>query len=1206
MLRSLFLSLMLILFIMSKAQFADVRGVVHDPTLKYNLQGAQVNLFKDETLLKTVITGNAGIFQFANLQAGTYTLEVRFYGYSSYKTIFNLRSDQSKYMNIAMYMEDKMLSAIDVPATIDLDITGGGDLPMDGEKVKEGPYSNAIGQISTDPALTTRGNDIRFSDGRAEQTKILENGIISLGPANPTSLGLGQVRAISKGVPVMYGDFTGGLIEITASRFIDTFFHMSTQITSSQLLDPYNRNAFETLWYSPLKTKKSKTILGISHSFYFSHNKDGNPTATQNYKYSEEAKRDVYINPFVNSPNGDPLSAYFFANSNDFVKVNTRENVGSMSLYNHFTVQFIPNNKLSLAMQPSYYYTRGNRYSFANSLFNSEHNPLNTTGTAKLNIQLSHQLKQPYNSEGILTYDSTQRFSSINYLLIADFQQFSSKTVDPLYGENIFEYGHIGSFSKRGEALYQYIEDPAEITDQYGNKRMIQGYHSLIGYQDTAVLFHANTINDRNVFTQYVFDHNTIRNYDEIQQLQASLNGQQLSSIYSMWYAPGTVVSSYAKSQTEKLSLLGILNASWHPSYNLGKKHDIQLGVLFEQTSSSYYSLNATSLWTLMPQLLNRQYVKLDTDNPILSYDQNGVFLDTVKYNWITDPTQQTGFDKSLRAMVDPNNGYRLSDGHFIDVQSVDPSLLSLNMFSADELWNNGNSYVNYAGYDYLGNRIRKQKAVNDFILDTENRAISSFSPIYTALWLQDKFVLDKINFRAGLRIERYDANQAVLKDEYSLYPTYTTAELTELNGTAVVHPSTIGKDFVVYVDDMYNPTKIAGYRDGKKWYDAKGNELQSAEPIRSASSKGVIQPYLIDPQNQQLTSESFKDYEPQILILPRLSFSFPINKEALFFAYYDKFAQRPNAAQSFTPVNNYYFIQNNANGVLPNPKLKPSQRTDYQIGFRQQIGRASLISLTAGYAEVKNDINLVYLDQAYPVSYTSYANIDFSTIKSFKAEYYVKRNTFYLRTSYMLQFADGTGSNVNSAQALIASNQPNLRSLFPLDYDVRHKFNVNLSVDLYELGDVLCSAIFKDMSINIYYNTQSGSPYTAYINAVPQAQDLGNASRSQVKGNPLGSRLPWNSNLDLSVLKKIKIQDNWFEIQFNALNVLNNLNIFKVYSFSSLPNDDGYLTSPVGIQQINNQVDAQTFTYLYNLKQNNPAHFGAPRTMSITLRANF
>ena len=351
--------------------------------------------------------------------------------------------------------------------------------------------------------------------------------------------------------------------------------------------------------------------------------------------------------------------------------------------------------------------------------------------------------------------------------------------------------------------------------------------------------------------------------------------------------------------------------------------------------------------------------------------------------------------------MVDENNGYSTNNAHFIDVNSVDPSQLAMSMFSASELWNNGNSYVGYAGYDYQGNLSRKARSLNDFLLDKTNRYINAYNPNYTAFWLQDKFVLENIKLRAGLRVERFDANQYVLRDAYSLYPIQSVAEVDELGGRAISHPSNVSNDYAVYVDDMQNPTKVVGYRDGTTWYNEQGLQVQSAEYLRNATSNGVIQPLLVNPSDQQLTTESFMDYQPEIMVLPRLSFSFPIQSDALFYAYYDKFAQRPNFGQSFAPISSYYYLENSANSIVANPALKVSKRTDYQFGFKKVLSFNSVLNISAGYAEIVNDINLVNVEQAYPRSYITYGNIDFSTVKSFLAEYQLQLASLNLRTNY-------------------------------------------------------------------------------------------------------------------------------------------------------------------------------------------------------------
>ena len=47
--------------------------------------------------------------------------------------------------------------------------------------------------------------------------------------------------------------------------------------------------------------------------------------------------------------------------------------------------------------------------------------------------------------------------------------------------------------------------------------------------------------------------------------------------------------------------------------------------------------------------------------------------------------------------------------------------------------------------------------------------------PIYAG-YIQDKFAFDDLIFSIGLRVDRYDANQSVLADEYCLYDAYTAS----------------------------------------------------------------------------------------------------------------------------------------------------------------------------------------------------------------------------------------------------------------------------------------------------------------------------------------------------------------------------------------------------------------------------------------------
>ena len=216
-----------------------------------------------------------------------------------------------------------------------------------------------------------------------------------------------------------------------------------------------------------------------------------------------------------------------------------------------------------------------------------------------------------------------------------------------------------------------------------------------------------------------------------------------------------------------------------------------------------------------------------------------------------------------------------------------------------------------------------------------------------------------------------------------------------------------------------------------------------------------MITPYLVDPdaniKDENFDpSSSFKDYVPQISVMPRVAFSFPIsketNREALFFAHYDILTQRPPTGTSATAYD-YYFFQENVNNVFDNPDLRPEKTIDYQIGFQQQLNEVSVLKISAFYRELRDMIQIISVPYAFPVQYTTYGNIDFGTVKGLTVTYDLAKRTKNLKmsTSYTLQFADGTGSSSTSQLNLVGSGQPNLRAIIPLSYDSRHNFKVVL-----------------------------------------------------------------------------------------------------------------------------------------------------------------
>ena len=321
--------------------------------------------------------------------------------------------------------------------------------------------------------------------------------------------------------------------------------------------------------------------------------------------------------------------------------------------------------------------------------------------------------------------------------------------------------------------------------------------------------------------------------------------------------------------------------------------------------------------------------------------------------------------------------------------------------------------------------------------------------------YIQDEFTFKDLIFRVGVRVDRYDANQKVLKDPYLFREARTVAESSTIGGVEHIAPSNVPSTAIVYVNSIDNPTAAVGYRDGDTWYNASGTEITDPSTLRSGTG---IAPYLVNPPNTEpgsepepiTTSDAFKDYEPQINVMPRVSFSFPISENALFLRIMMSLTQRPLVGNRLDLIS--YLYINNQNDRVNNPNLKPETTIEYAIGFKQKISKRSAVELNAFYREMRDQIATVRISEAYPRTYTTFGNVDFGTVKGLTVTYDMRRTkNIQLRLAYTLQFADGTGSSEESGVNLVNAGFPNLRVIQPLDFDQRH--NIVLSAD-YRFGE--------------------------------------------------------------------------------------------------------------------------------------------------------
>jgi hypothetical protein len=377
-------------------------------------------------------------------------------------------------------------------------------------------------------------------------------------------------------------------------------------------------------------------------------------------------------------------------------------------------------------------------------------------------------------------------------------------------------------------------------------------------------------------------------------------------------------------------------------------------------------------------------------------------------------------------------------------------------------------------------------------------------------------------------------------------------------------------------------------------------------------------------------TSAAFKYYNPQVTVMPRIAFSFPISEQALFLAHYDIITKRPTEGLRLDPTN-YYFAQSRGGSIFSNPALKPEKTIDYEVGFQQMIGELSAIKLSTYYNEVRDLVKLYQFFGDYPIDYMSYNNIDFGTVKGFTVTFDQRRaKNIWFKASYTLQFAEGTGSSATSGYNLLATGQPNLRTIYPLDYDQRHALSLvfdfrygsgkdyngpKITKKVVENGEtkVKETRILENFGVNLQLLGGSGTPYSRSSNVISALLGSG---QYILLGSINGSRMPWNFTVNMRIdkefyLKMSKKPENsnkkmYLDVYLEILNVLNTKNVISVYRATGNPDDDGYLSAPEYQAGIQSQLDEQAYRDLYRIAVDSPYNYSLPRRIHLGVQIGF
>jgi len=1164
-----------------------------------------VALYKQGTLIRVGDTDLEGNYIIGNLDPGTYDVEFTYTGLQSKKyegvIIYGGKTNKlDAELSTGVVLDEVVVIAYEVPLVEQDNTTQGGTVTS--EQIRQLPTRNinAIATLTAGASSADEGDAISIRGSRSNATDYYIDGVRVSGALIPESE-IEQLQVITGGMEAKYGDVTGGIISIT-TKGPSQRFSGSAEVETSKKLDPYDNNIVGLGLSGPIiKNKEGQSILGYRISGRYTYRGDDDPNAIPVYRATDEKIAEIAANPFTLLNNTRVPSAELLTNE-DVIALDSRPFEASERLDLTAKLEARLSKSIDIAFTGSYSAIENQFTPGGWRLLNAQHNPFDNSTTYRGNFRF----RQRFGANNSSKESKSALIQNVSYYLQFGYEKNIRDQKDTRLGDNLFDYGYVGDFNFDWQPALAITEGagaaiPGTNAVRFGhvdNTRIFGGYTPVGAGHPNAGLAAANGVADSGNFNSFITTNG----------LFSYINGGQSTIWNGLHSNANSIYNVNFKAEGEIYTFNA--NSSFDIVPKKGGRHSIEFGVNYEQRVTRTYSVNPRRLWDI---------ARLQANRHILGIDTTAVVGDTLvnlggNIGELTVPLYSTqiateGFEDNLFfRRVREITGQTLNE--FVNVDGIAPSDLGLDLFSSQELHGTA-GILDYQGYDYLGNKITEDVTFEDFFRATDANGIRTFPvapvrPVYASAFIQDKFSFKDIIFRVGVRIDRYDANRKVLKDPYSLYEIMGARDFYA--GIGEEKPASVGDDYKVYLQNAGSNT-VKAFRDGEQWFFPNGNPANDGNIIFGGE---VINPKFVD-ENANIQSAdfdpdgSFEDYEPQINVMPRLAFSFPISDEANFFAHYDILVQRPQERTNATALDYLYFLDPNRT-PSNNPNLRPQKTIDYEVGFQQKLSNSAALKIAAYYKELRDMIqSRTYLFIPVLGNYNTFDNIDFGTVKGFSFQFDRRRtNNIQLQASYTLQFADGTGSNALSQRSI--SQNGNLRTLFPLSFDERHRLNAVIDYRYgrgrrYTGPQWFGKDVFADAGVNLQVTAVSGRPFTATSVPRPFGGD-------GTVGAINGARLPWNFTINLRADKNFSLTSPsaarpvFLNVYCRVQNLLDARNILGVYSATGSPKDDGFLASQDGVVRVRTLEQAganiQAFTDAYAWALANPNFYSLPRRILV------
>ena len=280
----------------------------------------------------------------------------------------------------------------------------------------------------------------------------------------------------------------------------------------------------------------------------------------------------------------------------------------------------------------------------------------------------------------------------------------------------------------------------------------------------------------------------------------------------------------------------------------------------------------------------------------------------------------------------------------------------------------------------------------------------------------------------------------------------------------------------------------------------------------------------------------------------PRVGFSHPITDRDVLHFTYGHYFQIPALYNLYDGAD---YELSGAFPIVANPDLEPEETIAYEVGVKHQFDEVTLLNFTGFYKDITGLVDQEEIFYSAAQSYSHYINGDYGNVRG--AELSIMRrpsNYWAFNANYTYQVAVGKSSSsrqnydYNWAGWIIPKEDAYL------DWDQRHTVNANFDFRIPRgegprLGDY---PILEGFGVNLDWSYGSGFPFTA-------------TNQGSLAPVINGERLPWHSNTELKVNRKIWAGPVTLNLQAWVLNLFNRRNIQELpddYIETYLADQDG------------------------------------------------